>query len=97
MKSKINQIVALIFSAINLLLIYDNAYYFFAYRFKGALWNIMLPDWRLISGMIIGFIGLYLSFLLFRNKIKMKSFLLIEFIALVLVIIVLLKEFHLIF
>ena len=95
-KAKINQIVALIFAVINLLWIINNAYLFFAYRFiKGILWLYMVPDWQLISHIAIGSIGLYVSFLLFRNRMKMKSFLLIEFISLV--IVMLLEEVYLIF
>ena len=79
MKVKTNQIVGLLFAVINVLWIIDNAYYFFAYRFKkGVLWFYMVPDWQLITNMTIGFIGLFLSFLLFKNRLKMKFFLIIE-------------------
>ena len=86
MKAKINQIVALIFAGINLLWIIRNVYFFFAYRLKGVLWFYMIPDWKLISHITIGFIGVYMSLLLFRNRMKMKYFLLIEFISLVIIL-----------
>ena len=82
-KVKLNQIVGIICAGINLLWIIHFAYFFFAYRFcKGVLWCIMIPDWILIVNMTIGIIGLYLSLLLFRNRLKMKNFLIIEFILL---------------
>ena len=37
----------------------------------------MYPDWFLIVNMTIGIIGFYISVLLFRNKLKMKFFLII--------------------
>jgi len=83
MKAKVNQIVGIICAVINLLWITHFAYFFFAYRFcKGILWCIMIPDWILIVNMTVGVIGLYLSLLLFRNRFKMKFFLIIEFLLL---------------
>ena len=94
-KVKIKKIVAIIFAVINLLWIIKNAYFFFAYRFKAVLWLVMIPDKILISHIAIGVLGLYVSYLLFRKRMKMKPFLIIEFISLVIVL--LLEEFYLIF
>jgi hypothetical protein len=82
-KVKLNQIVGIICVVINLLWIIHFTYFFFAYRFcKGILWLVMIPDWILIVNMTIGIIGLYLSLLLFRNRLKMFFFLIIEFFLL---------------
>ena len=82
MKVKGNQIVGIICAVINLLWTIHFAYFFFAYRFCKVLWFVMIPDWILIVNMTIGVIGLYLSLLLFRNRLKMKIFLIIEFFLL---------------
>ena len=81
LKVKLNQIVGIICAVINLLWIIHFAYFFFAYRFcKDTLWFFMIPDWILIVNMTIGIIGFYLSLLLFRNRLKMRFLLIIEFL-----------------
>jgi len=96
MSAKTNQIVGLLFAVINLLWIIYNAYFFFAYRFKkGILWLYMVPDWQLIANITISFIGLFLSWSLFKSRLKIKIFLIIEAVFLLLVL--LLEQFYLIF
>ena len=77
-KVKPNKIVGIICAVINLAWIIFFAYFFFAYRFCNMLWLVMIPDRILIFNMMIGIIGLYLSLLLFRERLKMKKFLIIE-------------------
>ena len=73
-----NQVVALIFAMISLLWTIQFACLFYSYHFvTGILYLFMYPDWFLIVNMTIGIIGFYISVLLFRNKLKMKSFLII--------------------
>ena len=96
MSAKTNQIVGLLFAGINGLWIIHNAYFFFAYRLKkGVLWFYMIPDWQLIANMAISFIGLFMIWLLFKNRLKMKLFLIIEAVFLLLVL--LLEQVYLIF
>ena len=78
---KKNQIVGLIFATINLLWTIHFACFFYKYHFiTGILYLFMYPDWFLIVNMTIGIIGFYISMLLFRNKLKMKFYLIIEIV-----------------
>ena len=95
MSAKTNQIVGFLFAVIHVLWIIHNAYFFFAYRFKNVLWLYMVPDWQLIANITISFIGLFMSWLLFKNRLKMKLFLIIE--AIFLLLVSLLEQFYLIF
>jgi len=89
-KVRLNKIVGVIFAVINLLWTIHFAYFFLAYRFcKGVLWLVMIPDWILITNMTIGIIGLYISFLLFRDRLKIKIFLITEIILLLLGLLIL--------
>jgi hypothetical protein len=95
MSAKTNQIVGVLFAVLNVLWIIHNAHFFFAYRFQNVLWLYMVPDWQLIANITISFIGLFMSWLLFKNRLKMKLFLIIE--AIFLLLVSLLEQFYLIF
>ena len=79
-KIRLNQIVGIIFAIINILWVIYFAYLFYCYRFTNVLWNFIYPDRVLFVNMLFGIIGFYLSVLLFKNKLKMKFFLIIEII-----------------
>jgi hypothetical protein len=82
MKEKFYQIVGVVFAIANLLWTISFAYLFYCHHFTNALWLFMYPDWVLIVNITIGSIGFYISMLLFRNKLKMIFFLIIEVVLL---------------
>ena len=79
-QSIINKVVGVIFGIANLLWIINFARFFYLYHFTGILWMFMYPDRVLATNMLIGSIGIYLSILLFKDKLKMKLFLIAEFL-----------------
>jgi len=82
MKSIINKIVASVFALINLWCIFLYASLFYRYHFVGGLFPVLVPDWILFVNIGTGIIGLYLSILLFMNRLKLKFFLIAEFVML---------------
>ena len=83
MQSVINKIVGSVFAIINLMWIINYARLFYRYRFSvGIVFLVMYPDWFLVVNVVIGIIGLCISILLFMNKLRMKFFLIIEIILL---------------
>ena len=82
-KVRVNQMIGIVFGIANLLWIIHFAHLFYLYHFcKCLLFLFMYPDWILIINMITGIIGIFLSILLFRNRLKLKFFLIIEAVLL---------------
>ena len=82
MKVKLNQIVGITCAVINLLWTIHFAHRFYLYHFTDIMFLSMYPDWILFVNMTIGIIGLYISLLLFRNRLKMNFFSIIKIIML---------------
>lgn len=80
MKSdKLNLIIGFIIIVVNTLWTVHYSYFLFSYHFrKHILWLVMYPNWILITNILIGIIGIALGVLLIRNKLKLKTCLLIE-------------------
>ena len=70
MKIKENQIIGAIFAIMNILWTIDTVCLFYKYHFTDIMFLFMYPDWVLIVNMIIGIIGLYMSIILFINRLK---------------------------
>lgn len=52
-------------------------YLFYAYNFTDALFLFMYPHWVILLSLVLATIGIFTSLFLYRGKIRMKLFLLI--------------------
>ena len=53
------------------------SYLFYAYNFTDALFLFMYPHWVILLSLVLAVIGIFTSLFLYRGKIKMKLFLFI--------------------
>lgn len=72
---KINKILGLVAICINVLLLLNSIYLFYAYNFTSILFYFMYPNWILLVNSLLAIVGIYMSILLIRNKIGLKFFL----------------------
>jgi hypothetical protein len=79
MKScKINKIPGLVAICINSLIVLNSLHTYYLYNFtSGLLFLFMYPNWVLLLNALLGIIGIYISILLYREKIKVKLFLIV--------------------
>ena len=74
--NKRNKIIGFITISINLLLVFDSIYWYYLYNFeRGLLFLFKRPDWVLIVNFLLAIVGVYMSILLIRNKIRLIPFL----------------------
>ena len=74
-KWKWNIIIALIMICINSILVYNALNLYYLYNFtSGLMWLIMYPNWMLIVNALLGIVGIFMSILLYKGKIKIKWF-----------------------
>ena len=52
-------------------------YLFYAYNFTDALFLFMYPHWVILLSLVLATIGIFTSLFLYRGKIRMKLFLFI--------------------
>lgn len=74
---KINKILGLVGVCINLLLLFESLYRYYLYNFTNLLFLFMYPNWILLVNSLLAIIGIYISIQLYRNKIRLKLFLII--------------------
>ena len=91
-KSKKNRIIGIILIILNALWIYHFAYFLYSYIFRPwILWLMMYPYWILILNIVIGITGIALGILLIKDKVKLKTCLIIEFVILLIGFLIVLK------
>lgn len=80
-KCKWNKIIGLITICINSLLVFDSLYWYYLYNFtSGILYLFMYPNWVLLVNALLGIVGIFISILLFKEKIKVKLFLIVTLV-----------------
>ena len=72
---KRNKTLGIVAICINVLLLLNSIYLLYAYSFTDRLFLFMYPNWVLLVNASLGMVGIYISILLFRNKIGLKLFL----------------------
>jgi len=76
-KWKINKILGLVAICINSLSILDSLHTYYLYNFTNRLFLFMYPTWVLLVNFLLGIVGIYVSILLFKNRIGIKLFLVV--------------------
>ena len=75
---KRNKILGVVAICMNSLLVLDSLYLYYLYNFtNGLLFLFMYPNWVLLLNALFGIIGIYISILLFKNRIGIKLFLIV--------------------
>jgi hypothetical protein len=76
-KYKLNKIFGLITICINTLLVFDSLYWYYAYNFTDIWFLFMYPNWVLFVNALLGIVGIFISILLYKNRIGIKLFLIV--------------------
>mgnify|MGYP001424637415 CR=1 FL=1 len=69
-----NKTLGIVAICINVLLLLNSLYLFYAYNFTDRLFLFMYPNWILFVNASLGIVGIYISILLFKNKIGLIFF-----------------------
>jgi hypothetical protein len=73
-KFKINKVIGIITIGINLFLLLKSFHLLYCYNFTNSLFLFRYPSWILWINAVLGSIGIYISILLYKNRIKIKAF-----------------------
>jgi ABC-type multidrug transport system permease subunit len=77
-KYKANKILGLITIGINVLLIINALNLYYCYNFcPHLIYLFMYPNWVLLVNALLGIVGIFISILLYKNKIRIKLFLIV--------------------
>ena len=70
---KINKVFGIVAICISALLLFKSFYLLYCYNFTSILFLFMYPNWMLLFGTI----GIYISILLYKEKIRFRLFLIL--------------------
>ena len=84
-----DRIIGLIVMCIDILILSSQAYLLYAYHFTDSLFLFMYPTWTLLTNIALLCVGIVLSIMLLRGRIKLKPFLLLTFLIWVTVVLLL--------
>jgi len=74
---KANKVLGLVAICINSILVFDSFYWLYAYNLTGVLFLFMYPNWVLLINALLGIVGIIISILLYKGKIKIKWFVIV--------------------
>ena len=72
-----DRIIGLIVMCIDILILSSQAYLLYAYNFTDQLFLFMYPNWVLLTNAALLCVGIVLSIMLLKGRIKLKPFLLL--------------------
>lgn len=73
-KVKWNKIVAIIVICLNALLLFKSIFLFYMYNFTDWMFLFTYPDWVLYCNALLAIVGIYISMLVYKEKITIKYF-----------------------
>lgn len=76
-KDKANKILGLVTICINALLVFDSLRLYYAYNYTNILFLFMYSNLMLLVNTLFGIIEIYISILLYKNRIGIKLFLIV--------------------
>ena len=74
---KMNKVLGIIAICINTLLLFKTFYLLYCYNFTSILFLFMYPNWMLFINALLGTIGIYISMLLYKERIRFRLFLIL--------------------
>jgi|UPI000837E524 hypothetical protein len=74
---KINKVFGIIATGISTLLLFKSFYLLYCYKFTNLLFLFMYPNWILLINAVFGTIGIYISILLCKERIRFRLFLIL--------------------
>lgn len=74
---KINKVFGIIAIGISVLLLFRSFLLLYCYNFTSILFLFMYPNWMLLINAVFGTIGIYISILLYKEKIRFRLFLIL--------------------
>ncbi len=72
---KVNKVFGIIVIGISILLLLRSFYLLYCYNFTNILFLFMYPNWILFINAVLGAVGIYISILLYKEKIRFILFL----------------------
>ena len=84
-KSRRDRIIGLIVMCIDILILTSQVYLLYAYNFTDNLFLFMYPSWILLTNAALLCVGIVLSIMLLRGRIRRKPFLLLTILIWVIV------------
>jgi len=79
-KEKTHKIIGIIAACINTLILINSVYLYYCYNFTGKLYMYMYPNHVLLINALIGVVGLSISVMLYKNKVRFMLFLIITMV-----------------
>lgn len=76
-------VTGLLIFCINIWWIWDNLDLLYRYHYTSVLWLVMFPDWVLLTNAILGVMGFFIGFKVIKQKIRIKTAILTDFIILI--------------
>ena len=74
---KINKVFGIVAICISALLLFKSFYLLYCYNFTSILFLFMYQNWMLLINAVFGTIGIYISILLYKEKIRFRLFLIL--------------------
>lgn len=72
---EVNKVFGIIVIGISILLLFRSFYLLYCYNFTNILFYFMYPNWILFINAVLGAIGIYISILLYKERIRFRLFL----------------------
>ncbi len=74
---KINKVFGFVAIGVSTLLLFKSFYLLYCYNFTSILFLFMYPNWMLFINALLGTIGIYMSILLYKERIRFRLFLIL--------------------